>query len=340
MRRCIELAESGSGHVAPNPLVGCVIVHDGKIIGEGWHRHYGDPHAEVNAIADAINHHGEDALRESTLYVNLEPCSHFGKTPPCADLLIARGIPRVVIGNTDPYEKVKGQGIRRLSDAGISVTQGVLEQEGAWLNRRFFTFHTKRRPYILLKFAQTSDGFIAPDPLHTEKRWISGPLSRKLVHKWRSEESGIMVGSTTALNDNPDLTVREWSGRHPVRIVVDREGRLPRRLNLFNQQVPTLVFTSGAGNQEHNLEHIRLDPGGGFIHRLFDVLHERRILSVMVEGGRRLLDLLLNENLWDEARIFTAPHQLMAGIEAPVIGGKIVDEDTIGVDRLTYLVRE
>ncbi|MFM2135796.1 MAG: bifunctional diaminohydroxyphosphoribosylaminopyrimidine [Bacteroidota bacterium] len=340
MRRCLELAESGSGHVAPNPMVGCVIVQDGAIIGEGWHRRYGDPHAEVNAIAEVISRHGEKALQDSTLYVNLEPCSHFGKTPPCADLLIARRIPRVVVCNTDPYEKVKGSGIQRLKDAGIEVLQGVMEKEGAWLNRRFFTFHTRRRPYILLKFAQTSDGFIAPDPPDPSKRWISGSLSRKLVHKWRSEESGIMVGSTTALNDNPDLTVREWSGKNPVRIVIDREGRLPRRLNLFNQDVPTLVFTTRPGMQEYNLEHIQVDPGADFTDRLFDELHRRRLLSVMVEGGKKLLELLLRENKWDEARIFTAPHSLNAGIEAPEILGKILREETIGNDRLTYLVRE
>ncbi len=338
MQRCLELAENGLGHTAPNPMVGCVIVHQGKILGEGYHRSYGGPHAEVNAIADAIKRHGEHLLKESTLYVNLEPCSHHGKTPPCADLVIARGIPKVVIGNVDPFEKVQGQGIRKLQEAGIEVTTGMLEKEGAWLNRRFFTFHTKKRPFMLIKFAQTEDGFIAPEFPDPAKRWITGPDARKLVHQWRTQESGIMIGSNTALNDNPLLTAREWPGRNPVRIVIDREGRLPRSLHVFDQQVPTLAFSHRPPSKEHHLEFIHVPNEEDFLEVVLRELHQRNLLSVLVEGGTRLLNLLIERNCWDEARIFIAPKKMERGIRAPQLPGNLSAKTRIGGDELTYLL--
>lgn len=337
LQRCFELAVNGTGHVAPNPLVGCVVVKDGQIIGEGWHREFGGPHAEVHAIVHAIQAAGEASLHESTLYVNLEPCAHHGKTPPCADLIIARGIKKVVISNRDPFEAVNGKGIEKLRAAGIDVSSGILEKEGAFLNRRFFTFHKKHRPYIILKYAQTSDGFIAPSSPDPNKRWISGPLSKKIVHKWRAEEAAIMVGSATAVNDNPQLTVREWKGRNPVRIVIDRIGVLPARLHVLDQSVPTLVYTTHSRTNEPNLEYIQLADDPDFLNRLLGDLHRRNIQSVIVEGGRRLLQLFIDKGYWDEARIFTSRNSMTEGIPAPAITGNIRQEETIGDDRLTHL---
>jgi diaminohydroxyphosphoribosylaminopyrimidine deaminase/5-amino-6-(5-phosphoribosylamino)uracil reductase len=246
----------------------------------------------------------------------------------------------VVISNTDPFESVKGNGIRKMRNAGIEVVTGILENEGEFLNRRFFTFHRHKRPYIVLKFARSADGFIAPDTTSKGIHWISGPLSRKLVHKWRTEESAIMVGSATALQDNPQLTARDWPGKSPLRIVVDREGKLPARLHLFDGQVPTLVFTSVARTVGHNLDFVRLEADGNFIRNIFTELHRRNILSVMVEGGRRLIDLLYAESLWDEARIFTSPVALGSGTPAPSVTGQVIREETIGSDSLSWMIRK
>lgn len=335
MRRCLELAELGLGRVAPNPLVGCVIVNEGLIIGEGYHMQYGGPHAEVNAIRHALCQTSENALRTSTLYVNLEPCVHHGKTPPCTDLIISRGIPKVVIANVDPFHKVQGAGIEKLRAAGIEVATGVLEKEGAELNRRFFTFHTRMRPYLILKFAQSSDGFIAPEFPNHENRWISNEWSRKLVHRWRSEEPAILIGTATALADNPHLTVRLWNGPSPIRMVVDRYGRLPRQLNIFNQQIPTWVFTTQNRDNEHNITFIRLDDSPDFFRQLLSALHERSVQSLLVEGGRQLFNALLAEQLWDEARIFTSPAILQKGIPAPALAGRLISQEMISDDRLT-----
>jgi diaminohydroxyphosphoribosylaminopyrimidine deaminase/5-amino-6-(5-phosphoribosylamino)uracil reductase len=245
-----------------------------------------------------------------------------------------------MISNTDPFESVQGNGIRRMRDAGIEVVTGILDTEGAFLNRRFFTFHLQKRPYIVLKFARSADNFIAPETTSSGIHWISGPLSRKLVHKWRTEESAIMVGSATALHDNPHLTARDWPGKSPLRIVVDREGKLPARLHLFDQQVPTVVFTATTRTGGHNLEFVQLKPDEHFIQNIFKELHRRNILSVMVEGGRRLIDLLSAESLWDEARIFTSPVPLERGIAAPALVGKVIRQETIGSDSLTWMMRK
>jgi diaminohydroxyphosphoribosylaminopyrimidine deaminase/5-amino-6-(5-phosphoribosylamino)uracil reductase len=337
MQRCIELAANGLGHVAPNPLVGSIVVHEGKIVGEGYHQHFGGPHAEVHAIRDALHKISEEQLRESTLYVNLEPCSHHGKTPPCASLIISRGIPKVVIGNTDPFEQVNGNGIRLLNEAGIQVKTGILEKESAELNRRFFTFQTKKRPYIILKYAQTADRFIAPEFPDPEKRWISNELSKQLVHKWRTEEPGIMVGAATALNDNPQLTARLHHGKNPTRIIIDRQGRLPLGLRIFDGEVETLIFTTVHRSGGRNYEFIALNDDDQFAENMLSELHRRSIQSILVEGGRQLLNLLIRKNIWDEARIFTAPQTFGNGIPSPDITGITVEELQLENNLLTVL---
>ena len=319
MKRCLDLAVLGLGHTSPNPLVGSVIVHNDRIIGEGFHHVYGGPHAEVNAV-DAVA--DKSLLPGSTLYVNLEPCSHSGKTPPCADMIIRAGIPEVVIGTSDPNPLVSGNGIRRLEQAGVKVFTGVLQDQCRDLNKRFFTYHTKKRPLIILKWAQTSDGFM--DVLREnagvqEPNWISNEISRILVHKWRSEEQSILVGTRTALLDNPRLNVRQWSGNSPIRMVLDRNLRLPATLNLFDNSMPTLVFNALKDSREGLTQYVRLDFTGSVLRDLLRYLHDKGLQSVFVEGGQKLLNSFLDENLWDEARVFTGPVKFGAGISAPVI---------------------
>ncbi len=319
MKRCLDLAVLGLGHTAPNPLVGSVIVHNNRIIGEGYHRVYGGPHAEVNAV-DAVA--DKSLLAGSTLYVNLEPCSHSGKTPPCADMIIRSGIPEVVIGASDPNPLVSGNGIRKLEQAGVKVTTGVLQDECRNLNKRFFTYHTKKRPFVILKWAQTCDGFIdvlrenaeAPEP-----NWISNEISRILVHKWRSEEQSILIGTQTALLDNPRLNVRQWPGNSPIRMVIDRKLQLPATLNLFDNSLPTLVFNALKDSQEGQIQYVRLDFNGSVLSELLRYLYDKELQSVFVEGGQKLLNSFIEENLWDEARVFTGPGTFGAGVSAPVI---------------------
>ncbi|MCE1198605.1 MAG: bifunctional diaminohydroxyphosphoribosylaminopyrimidine deaminase/5-amino-6-(5-phosphoribosylamino)uracil reductase RibD [Marinilabiliales bacterium] len=317
MLRAMDLARMGMGNVAPNPMVGCVIVHDGRIIGEGYHRRYGEAHAEVNAV-EAV--HDRSLLRQSTVYVTLEPCSHFGKTPPCADLLIRLGVPRVVVGTVDPNEKVAGKGIARLREAGAEVLSGLLEKECAWMNRRFFTFHQKRRPYIILKWARTEDGFI--DKARSEQNfgqpsWITNDLSRIAVHKMRSDEAAILVGTNTALKDNPSLTVRDWAGHHPLRLVLDRTGRLPDTLALFDGSTETIIFTEREFASQPNREYVRMPFDETLLDSLLAFLYERGIQSLLVEGGRKLLDSFIQRNLWDEARVYIGNTRFGEGIKAP-----------------------
>jgi len=322
MQRCLELALLGMGDVAPNPMVGCVIVYDGKIIGEGYHEKFGQPHAEVNAIRSVKN---PELLLESTLYVSLEPCAHFGKTPPCSDLIIVSRIPKVVIGTIDPFAEVAGKGIERMKKAGIEVEVGMLEKECRNLNRRFFTFHEKKRPYIILKWAQTLDGFIDTD--HTEKQhptWITNALSKRLVHKQRSEESAILIGTNTAEFDNPALTVREWTGNQPVRMVIDRLGRLDKGLHIFDGKAPTWIFTADEKTDLENLKFIMLDFDQNILPQMMDELYKREILSVIVEGGSELLNSFLELNLWDEAFVYTGNQFFGKGVSAPLISGKTI----------------
>ena len=311
MLRAMELARLGVGSVSPNPLVGCIIVHESKIIGEGWHKQYGQAHAEVNAIESVSD---KSLLKESTLYVNLEPCSHFGKTPPCADLLIKHKLKKVVIANKDPNPVVNGTGLRKLEQAGIEVVTGILEKKGRELNKSFFTFVEGNRPYIILKWAQTTDGFIAKK--NFDSKWISNESSRQLVHKWRSEGDAVLVGTRTAQHDDPELTVRDWNGRNPKRIVFDRFLRLNEKLNLFDRRQPTLCYNVLKHEEHTNLALIRVSEN----NFLADVLHDlgkQKIQSVIVEGGAQTLNLFLSSGLWDEARIFTSSKTFGSGIEAP-----------------------
>lgn len=311
MYRCLQLAKLGSGNVAPNPMVGCVIVYEDKIIGESWHQEFGKPHAEVNAIDDVKD---VKLLSKSTLYVSLEPCSHHGKTPPCVDLIIHHKIPKVVVGITDPFAKVNGEGIRKLRDAGIEVVIPVLEFKSRELNKRFFTFHNHNRPYIILKWAQSKDGFIGKK---TERVLISNKLSQLLVHKWRSEEHAIMIGTNTALIDNPMLNVREWFGKSSVRIAIDKNLKLPAHLNIFDGNQQTLVFTTKEKSAYNNLKYIQLDEKDFTVGSMLKSLHRENIQSVLVEGGAKLLQSFIDDNLWDEAIVIKGNIFLSGGIKSP-----------------------
>jgi diaminohydroxyphosphoribosylaminopyrimidine deaminase/5-amino-6-(5-phosphoribosylamino)uracil reductase len=331
MRRAMELALRGMGCVSPNPMVGCVIVHNDRIIGEGWHREYGGPHAEVHAIDNVAN---KDLIRESTCYVNLEPCSHTGKTPPCADLLVHHHVKRVVIANMDSNPLVAGNGARKLRTAGIEVHTGILDSEGRELNRRFFTYFERQRPFIVLKWAETADGFIAQE--NFDSKWISNRLSRQLVHKWRAEEDAILVGAKTAAHDNPQLNVRDWTGRQPIRIVIDRFLKLDDRLHLFDGKQRTILFNLIRHEERPNLSLALLDESD-FLNSLLDSLHKQGIQSVMVEGGTFTINQFITAGLWDEARIFRTCRIFGRGIPAPRINGHKIGHQTIAADLLeTY----
>ena len=317
MFRAIELARLGMGNVSPNPMVGCVIVHNGLIIGEGYHRQYGKPHAEVNAINSVKC---KELLKESTLYVTLEPCAHFGKTPPCSDLIIENGILNVVVGTIDPFAQVSGKGIEKLSKNDCNVIVGCLEGKCLELNRRFFTFHQKKRPYVILKWAQTADGFIDIDRSqdhYGQPTWITNDLSKIAVHKMRSDESAIMVGTNTAQKDNPSLNVREWFGTSPLRIVIDRELRLSDQLCLFDQQIPTIVYTSKEVPGRPNLEFKQIHFEETELQQILTDLYDRSIDSLIVEGGQKLLNSFIDIGLWDEARVFTGKRLFHKGVKAP-----------------------
>lgn len=329
MRRVLELAGHGRGLVSPNPLVGCVIVHHNKIIGEGFHKQYGQSHAEVNAI-----HSVQDLalLPESILYVNLEPCSHFGKTPPCADLLIEHKIKKVVIANLDTNPLVAGQGIKKLRNAGIEVITGILSPEGRELNKRFFTSIENNRPYIILKWAQTADGFIARE--NYESKWISNAHSRQLVHKWRTEEDAVLVGTRTALHDNPQLNTRDWQGRNPKRIVLDRFLRLDDKLNLFDGSERTICYNVLKHEEHKNLSLIRVDETD-FIGNVVQDIWKQKIQSVIIEGGATTLQLFIDAGLWDEARMFSSKRTFGKGIVAPKLNGIMTCEADIQEDHLS-----
>ncbi len=321
MKRCLELALNGLGHVAPNPMVGSVIVHNNRIIGEGYHQKYGGPHAEVNAINSVAD---TSLLAESTLYVNLEPCSHQGKTPPCADLIIKNKIPRIVISNVDPHKMVAGKGIQKLKDAGIEVITDILKKEGEELNRRFFTYHRKYRPYIILKWAETADGYldILRHPAQAQKpNWITNEQARMLVHKWRSEEQCIMVGTNTVFLDNPQLNVRDWTGSSPIRVFIDRRLRLPRNLHLFDGSIKTLAFTAMEVEDPNpkGPEYITLNFDEYLPEHLLGELWRRNIISVIIEGGAKTLQTFIKAGLWDEARVFTGNKYFSEGVSAPKI---------------------
>lgn len=320
INRCIQLAKNGLGTTYPNPLVGSIIVYDNKIIGEGWHQKSGESHAEVIAI-NAVK--DKSLLAKSTIYVSLEPCSHFGKTPPCCDLIIKNKIPNVVVGTIDPNSKVAGTGIKRLIENGVNVTVGVLETECKELNKRFFTFHDKKRPYIILKWAESLDGFIAPTTKEKkEPVWISNQYSRQLVHKWRSEEQAILVGTTTVLDDNPKLDVRDWTGNNPIRIVLDRTAKISEHYFVKDQKMKTIIITEQ--------ENLTLSENCIYENAIFDVQLAQKIAdisykygiqSILIEGGSQTLQTFIDDNIWDEARVFTGNINLKNGIKAPVLNG-------------------
>ena len=354
MLRCLELAKNGFGNVAPNPMVGCVIVHDNKIIGEGYHQEYGNAHAEVNAIYSVKN---KSLLQKSTLYVNLEPCSHFGKTPPCANLIVEHNIPRVVIGCVDSFSEVSGKGIEKLKNAGVEVVVGVLEKESLELNKRFFTFHTKKRPYVILKWAETKDGFIDLERNNQKEverneivgqarnddkidNWITSSLSKQLVHKWRSEEAAIMVGTNTALNDNPQLNVREWKGKNPVRVVIDLHDRLPQTLYLFDKSTPTIIFSLSKQEEGNNLTFVKIKDSKNLLVEVLNELYKRNIQSIIIEGGATLLQSFIDQNLWDEARVFVGNKTFGNGLKAPKIKENLISEEMIDIDTLKWIVNK
>ncbi len=334
MNRCLELARKGAGKVSPNPMVGCVIVHNDTIIGEGFHEKYGEAHAEVNAINAVKN---QELLKESTLYVSLEPCAHFGLTPPCSDLIVEKKIPRVVIGTIDSFAKVAGKGIEKMIKAGIDVQVGILEKECREINKRFFTFHEKKRPYIFLKWAETTDGFIDYDRTKNqfgEPTWITGEKALVRVHQMRAVEDAILVGTNTALKDNPSLTVRHCEGRSPVRIVIDNHLRLPVHLKLFDRTAKTIVFNSLKNEESGNTEFVKIDFNKKMIPHLLKNLYQRNIQSLIVEGGKQLLESFIEANLWDEAFRFTGNKLFIRGIKAPSISGSIIQTEETDGDTL------
>lgn len=333
MHRCLELAKNGLGTTYPNPMVGSVIVCDGKIIGEGWHKKSGESHAEVNAVNSVKD---KSLLKKSTIYVSLEPCSHFGKTPPCCDLIIENKIPNVVVGTVDSNIKVAGNGIKKLIESGAKVTVGVLEAECKELNKRFFTFHEKKRPYVILKWAETQDGFIAPlTKLDQKPVWITNEFSRQLVHKWRSEEQAILVGTQTVIDDNPKLDVRNWTGNNPIRIVLDQNNRIPKESHIYDNQVKTIIFSDipKAINKENTTFEI-IDFKQNLAEQILNVLYKHQIQSVIIEGGSRTLQTFIDENLWDEARVFIGNHNFETGIKAPILALKNIKKQAVGNDIL------
>ena len=332
MNRCLELASKGLENVSPNPMVGSVIVYENKIIGEGYHMEYGKEHAEVNAITSVKD---KSLLKDSTLYVNLEPCAHFGKTPPCSNLIIEHKIPKVVIGCVDTFSDVNGKGIIKMEKAGIEVNVGILEKESQELNKRFFTFHEKKRPYLILKWAESKDGFIAPKD-QTTPLWMTSYESKKLVHQFRSEEDAILVGRVTAEKDNPSLTVRELDGENPVRIVIDKDMKLSEKLNLFNNEAKTIIFNTQKtkiidSNYYVKIEHKNL------INNVLNELYKQNIQSLIIEGGTKTLQSFIDENLWDEARIFTANKMLVEGVKSPNIEGEIIYETILNEDQFEII---
>jgi diaminohydroxyphosphoribosylaminopyrimidine deaminase/5-amino-6-(5-phosphoribosylamino)uracil reductase len=338
IHRCLELAKQGIGYVAPNPMVGAVLVANGIIIGEGYHQQYGRPHAEVNCI-HSVKEQNKRKISESVLYVSLEPCSHFGKTPPCTDLIIANKIPEVIIGCRDPFKEVDGKGIEKLKAAGVKVIVGILEKECEQLNKRFFTFHTKHRPYIILKWAETGDGFISTssqtspngrafaDPANA-RLLISNEQTNRLVHKWRSEEASILVGTNTALLDDPELTTRNWPGPSPIRLVVDMSMKLPATLKIFNDKQRTVIFNKVKHKEQDNLIYYQVTEDVSLVHQIVNALYQMKIQSVIVEGGARLLQSFIDEKTWDETRIIKNEKLIINnGLAAPELLLKTAKEE-------------
>ena len=334
MYRCLQLAAFGGGHVAPNPMVGAVVVHNHQIIGEGFHQRYGEAHAEPHAILSVKD---EALLQESTLYVNLEPCSHMGKTPPCAQFIVDKKIPKVVIGTLDPNPKVSGRGIKILQDAGIEVVTNVLENECRRLNKRFFTLHNENRPFILLKWAETRDGFIdvIRHDVSTPPLQISGPIAKQITHKIRSENQAIMVSTNTAILDNPSLTTKHWPGKNPIRVILDRTGRIPGDYNIFNGMTKTLILTESPRENTESTEYIYLHFDEHMLNNLLQILTSKDIHSVLVEGGAQFLNTLIDAGLWDEALTEVSDQVIGQGVQAPSIN--IAPDSSVTINNHLHL---
>ncbi|WP_296313903.1 bifunctional diaminohydroxyphosphoribosylaminopyrimidine deaminase/5-amino-6-(5-phosphoribosylamino)uracil reductase RibD [Winogradskyella sp. UBA3174] len=327
IKRCLQIAKNGLGTTRPNPMVGAVVVFDDKIISEGFTSPYGGNHAEVNAINSVTN---KAVLAKCTLYVTLEPCSHFGKTPPCSDLIVKHKIPKVVIGCVDDNPEIAGKGIAKLKASGCKVTVGVLENECKTHHKRFFTFHNKKRPYVILKWAETSDGFIAPKSKNKQEPvWITNTYSRQLVHKWRTEEQAILVGTNTAIEDNPSLTVRDWTGSNPIRIVLDRTSKLTTELNAFNNKAETIRITN-----------TNIDYEQPIALQICDLLYNRNINSIIIEGGAQTLQTFISEGLWNEARVFIGNSEFNDGIKAPELKGMLISESKLQNDLLKIYAKD
>lgn len=318
MQRCIDLAWQGRYKVAPNPMVGCVIVYEDKIIAEGFHAEYGKAHAEVNAINQLEEKNLFHLIPDCTLYVNLEPCSHHGKTPPCADLIIKLGFKKVVIGVQDIFSAVSGKGIQKLQEEGIETIVGVLQKECEMLNKRFITFHSKKRPWIILKWAQSSDGFISPGHKSVSKK-ISNAATDILVHDWRRTEQAILIGANTALADNPVLTVRNVEGKNPVRLLIDPHLKVPSHFNIYNDEAETIVFNFQKDESNQNISFAKINDTGNIWPEVFSLLHQKNVLSVLVEGGAYTLNNLIELKLFDEARIIISDKKLISGVMAPAL---------------------
>ncbi len=337
MTRCLALAKKGQGQVAPNPMVGAVLVHDGKIIGEGFHQKYGEAHAEVNCINDALQN-APGLFSSSTLYVSLEPCAHFGKTPPCADLIVQHKIPRVVVACRDSFEEVNGRGVEKLKSAGIEVTEGVLEREAIELNKRFFTFHNLQRPYIVLKWAQTADGFMA---LGGKSRLlISNEVTNRLVHKWRTEEAAISIGANTAVSDDPLLDNRLWPGKAPVKIIIDPNLTCSESLRMFQQGEQVIVANVIRSSDDGKVVYLKANHGD-FLQEIISQLYEKKISSILVEGGRQTLRSFIDAGLWDEARVITNTNLTVgSGLRSPeLLNAEKINEQFILNDRIEFFKR-
>ena len=338
MSRCIQLAKLGAGNVAPNPMVGGVLVYENKIIGEGYHQRFGEAHAEVNCINN-VAEENKSLIEKSTMYVSLEPCAHHGKTPPCSDLIIQKKIKKVIVGCQDIFKEVAGKGIEKLGNAGVEVITGVLEHECRDLNRRFFTFHQKQRPYIILKWAQSANGKIGSDG--NERILISNDYSNRLVHKWRSEEAAILVGTNTVLKDDPSLTTRLWKGNNPVRVVIDKELKIASSFKIFNEEAKTIVFNVLKNAAEKNVQFIKLNRQS-FLKEMLHSLFENNIQSVLVEGGTKTLQSCIDAGLWDEARIITNKEMIIEnGVAAPEMKGFVnCDSQKYFSDTIDFFYRK
>ncbi len=335
MHRCIQLAGLAAGHTAPNPMVGSVLVYENRIIGEGYHRQYGQAHAEVNCI-NSVKQEDKHLIEKSVIYVSLEPCAHFGKTPPCADLIIKNNIPTVVVGCRDPFEQVDGKGIEKLKNAGIEVIAGILENECKELNKRFFTFHAQKRPYIILKWAQSKNQKIANEDF--SRVIISNPYTNRLVHKWRSEEAGILIGTNTALQDNPFLNTRNWAGPDPVRLIVDLSLRLPSTLKIFDKKQKTVIFNTIQYEDLGNLLYYKIDKEVSVVSSVLKACFDLQIQSILVEGGTRLLQSFIDEKLWDEARVIENNELIIDnGLNAPVLSNHYsISSESVLTDVISY----